>query len=73
MTARTLLGDCLAVLPTLKPASVQCCVTSPPYYGLRTYLPDLVRLKPDLSPDERAAVLAELATLGVEPVDHTAG
>lgn len=31
------LGDCLDVLKTLPEASVQCCVTSPPYYGLRDY------------------------------------
>ena len=30
-------GDCLAVLPTLAADSVQCCVTSPPYWGLRDY------------------------------------
>jgi len=30
-------GDCLAILPTLAAASVQCCVTSPPYFGLRNY------------------------------------
>ena len=30
-------GDCLEVLRTLPDASVQCCVTSPPYYGLRDY------------------------------------
>jgi DNA modification methylase len=30
-------GDCLKVLPTLPAASVQCCVTSPPYWGLRDY------------------------------------
>lgn len=29
------IGDALAVLKTLPDASVQCCVTSPPYYGLR--------------------------------------
>jgi DNA modification methylase len=32
-----LTGDCRAVLPTLEPKSVQCCVTSPPYWGLRDY------------------------------------
>ena len=31
------LGDCLEVLRTMPEASVQCCVTSPPYYGLRDY------------------------------------
>ena len=30
-------GDCLDILPTLDAESVQCCVTSPPYYGLRDY------------------------------------
>jgi DNA modification methylase len=32
-----MLGDCLAVLPTLEAESVQCVVTSPPYWGLRDY------------------------------------
>lgn len=30
-------GDCLAVLQTLPEASVQCAVTSPPYWNLRDY------------------------------------
>lgn len=30
-------GDCRELLPTLPPASVQCVVTSPPYWGLRDY------------------------------------
>ena len=33
----TLHGDCRDLLPTLPDRSVQCCVTSPPYYGLRDY------------------------------------
>lgn len=32
-----LTGDCLATLPTIPDGSVQCCVTSPPYWGLRDY------------------------------------
>ncbi len=32
-----LTGNCLDILPTLPDASVQCCVTSPPYWGLRDY------------------------------------
>lgn len=32
-----LTGDSLTVLPTLEPESIQCCVTSPPYWGLRDY------------------------------------
>jgi site-specific DNA-methyltransferase (cytosine-N4-specific) len=30
-------GDALAVLASLPAGSVDCCVTSPPYYGLRDY------------------------------------
>jgi len=30
-------GDALEVLKTLPPGIVQCCVTSPPYWGLRDY------------------------------------
>lgn len=32
-----LTGDCLEILPTLDAESVQCCVTSPPYWNLRDY------------------------------------
>lgn len=32
-----LTGDSLAVLPKLPQDSIQCCVTSPPYWGLRDY------------------------------------
>jgi DNA modification methylase len=34
---RILTGDCRDVLKTLPDASVHCCVTSPPYFGLRDY------------------------------------
>jgi DNA modification methylase len=34
---RVILGNCIEVLKTLDAGSVQCCVTSPPYYGLRDY------------------------------------
>jgi DNA modification methylase len=33
-------GDCREVLKTLPTESVHCVVTSPPYFGLRSYLPD---------------------------------
>jgi len=37
VTVRILTGDCLSILPTLEDKSVQTCVTSPPYFGLRDY------------------------------------
>jgi site-specific DNA-methyltransferase (cytosine-N4-specific) len=33
-------GDCRTILPSLPAASVQCCLSSPPYWGLRSYLPE---------------------------------
>lgn len=35
--ASILQGDCLETLKTLPAELVQCCVTSPPYFGLRDY------------------------------------
>ena len=37
VSARIICGDCLDVLKTLPAESVNCCVTSPPYWGLRNY------------------------------------
>jgi len=66
-----LTGDCREVLKTLPDASVHCCVTSPPYWGLRDYghagqigleqTPDCglrgkVRLRADLTEDQRRRV-----------------
>ena len=36
-TQRIISGDCIEGLRTLPDASVHCCVTSPPYWGLRDY------------------------------------
>jgi DNA modification methylase len=37
VTVQIIAGDCLDVLPRLVARSVHCCVTSPPYWGLRDY------------------------------------
>ena len=37
MSTSILVGDCRVTLPTLPERSVRCCVTSPPYWGLRDY------------------------------------
>lgn len=39
-TSAFYIGDCLALLKQLPNACVQMCVTSPPYWGLRSYLDD---------------------------------
>ena len=45
----------------------QMCVTSPPYFGLRSYMPNGVRLKHGLPDAVREAVIAELSSLGIHP------
>ena len=60
-------GDALSVLQNLPDESVQCCVTSPPYWGLRSYLPDRVVLKKDAP----KWVLNEIESLGILPIDNT--
>ena len=62
MTVTILQGDCREVLRTLPDKSVQCCVTSPPYFGLRSYLPrdhpdKHLELGSEQSPDEYVAGL----------------
>ena len=50
------LGNCLDILPTLEAGSVQTCVTSPPYFGLRDYgMPDQIGL--ETTPDEFVAAM----------------
>lgn len=59
MTVRVLHGDCRDVLKTLADQSVQCVVTSPPYFGLRDYGVDgQIGLEP--TPD---AFVAEMVTV----------
>lgn len=38
-SVRIIKGDCREGLHQIEPGTVQCCVTSPPYFGLRSYLP----------------------------------
>lgn len=37
MTYQVLIGDCIQSMKSLPDQSVNCCVTSPPYFGLRDY------------------------------------
>lgn len=59
MTVRILIGDCRERLKTLPDKSVHCCVTSPPYFGLRDYGVDgQMGLEP--TPDEFVAGMVEV-------------
>ena len=56
---QVLIGDCIEQMKTLPDQSVNCCVTSPPYFGLRDYGHDgQIGLEP--TPDEFVAKLVEV-------------
>ena len=54
-----LIGDCIESMRSLPDKSVQCCVTSPPYYGLRDYGVD-GQIGLESSPAEFIAQLVEV-------------
>jgi DNA modification methylase len=63
MTVTIRHGDCRDVLRTLPDESVHCCVTSPPYFGLRDYGVDgQIGLEdtPDAFVDEMVSVFREV-------------
>jgi DNA modification methylase len=62
-------GDCRESMRAMIAAGekVQMCVTSPPYFGLRSYMPDAVKLRDNIDPEEIASVLKELEQIGVKP------
>lgn len=57
--------DCLKGMRDLPDNSIDCCVTSPPYFGLRSYLPDTVKFKYD-APEW---VKEELNRIGIHPIE----
>lgn len=52
-------GDCIASMRSMPAKSVQCCVTSPPYFGLRDYGHD-GQIGLEQTPDEFVAKLVEV-------------
>lgn len=61
--ALVLTGDCRKILATLDQESIQCCVTSPPYWGLRDYdHPDQIgaEASPEKYVDNLVAVFKEV-------------
>ena len=66
--AKILIGDVRQRLSNIPDGSVRTCITSPPYFGLRSYLPDVVMLKSNLTVEQRTAVEAELERLDITPI-----
>lgn len=60
-------GDCRETMRrwAQQGVKVQTCVTSPPYFGLRSYLPGVVRLRDDLPKEKREQIIRDLAAIGV--------
>lgn len=54
-----LCGDSLTILKTLESESVDCCITSPPYWGLRDYGID-GQLGLEKTPEEYVAKMVEI-------------
>ncbi len=59
MSAKILTGDSLEILSALPSESVQCCITSPPYWGLRNYGVN-GQLGLERTPEEYAEKLVEV-------------
>lgn len=59
MTCKIVVGDCLASLRAMADQSVNTCVTSPPYFGLRDYGHD-GQIGLEQTPDEFVSKLVEV-------------
>lgn len=59
MTVSILIGDCRDRMRAMEPGSVQCCVTSPPYFGLRDY-GHAGQIGLEATPDEFVAAMVEV-------------
>jgi len=60
MSVQVLQGDCREVLKTLEAQSVNCCVTSPPYFGLRDYFGGSAEIGKEATPQEYVEKLVEV-------------
>ena len=59
ITSDIRLGDCLSVLRGMADGSVNCCITSPPYWGLRDYGHD-GQLGLEATPEQYVARMVEV-------------
>ena len=59
MKHEIIVGDCMNVIKDIPEKSIDCCITSPPYWGLRNYDQD-DQIGLEESPDEYVAKMVEL-------------
>lgn len=63
-----LCGDAREQMATLPTGSVDCIITSPPYWGLRQYLFEgAVIIRGDIKEDVKIKIEQELTQLGITP------
>jgi DNA modification methylase len=68
MDYRIIEGDCIEGMRRLEGQSVNCVVTSPPYFGLRQYLFDqAVVVDVSLPHEQRQAIESEMQRRGILP------
>ena len=59
-THRIILGDCIAGMKTLGDQSINTCVTSPPYFGLRDYKGGDAEIGCEASPEDYVRKMVEV-------------
>lgn len=65
MSVNVLIGDVIEQLKTLPDDHFDCVVTSPPYWGLRSYDENAVCIDPKLPPEKQEWVRNELRRRGI--------
>jgi site-specific DNA-methyltransferase (adenine-specific) len=63
------IGNCLNVINSLPEKHYHSCITSPPYFGLRSYYPSAVQINPKLVKREKANILKQLKHQNILPTD----
>jgi DNA modification methylase len=61
-------GNCIEGMKQIPDGTVQTCITSPPYWGLRSYAENRICLRSDLSENKKEEILLELKSLGINPI-----
>jgi len=64
-TNKIIHGDALKTLKKIEGESIDCVITSPPYWALRCYLPNEVKMKEGLSEEKKKEIERELTLLGI--------
>ena len=65
MTVEIITGDCIETMRRMSAGSVHTCVTSPPYFGLRSYDESAWTIDPNLPAEKREWLDAELRRRGI--------